>query len=85
MRSMDEKISSEVRDQIKKALMEHPLTVWQKVSRFLTPLTGAFGLVTLFYGFEALLGESALSLHPWWMVGLGAVLLLLTGSFFSKL
>ncbi len=82
---MDQKISAEVREQIKKALKEHPLTLWQKVSRFMTPLTGAFGLVTLFYGFEALLSESSLSLHPWWMVGLGAVLLLLTGSFFTKL
>lgn len=82
---MDDNISTEMREQLKRVLMEHPQTLWQKVSRFLTPLTGAFGLVTLFYGFEALIGESALATHPWWMVGVGAVLLLLTGSFFTKL
>ena len=80
-----DKMSAETRQQLQKLLLEHPQTLWEKASRFLTPLTGAFGLVTIFYGFEALLQNSVLAQHPWEMIALGSVLLLVTGSFFTKL
>lgn len=78
-------LPNEVRKQLQQVLIDHPRTFWQRARQLFTPLVGAFGLVTLFYGFEALLGQSFIALHPWWMVGLGTLLLLLTGSFFSKL
>jgi|GEM_PF-4003371 len=78
-------LPNEVRRQLQQILIDHPVTFWQRARKFFTPLVGAFGLVTLFYGFEALLGQSSFAAHPLWMVGLGTFLLLLTGSFFSKL
>lgn len=49
------------------------------------PLLGAFGLVSLLYGFEKLLDRTALVDQPWTLVLLGVFLLLLTGSFYNKL
>lgn len=77
-------LPSELRSQLQQLLLDRPLTFWQKTRRFLTPITAAFGLVTMSYGFEALLGHSVLQQHPGWMIGVGAVLLLITGSFFTK-
>lgn len=59
--------------------------IWQRVRQLITPLLGAFGLVSLFYGFEGVLSNTALVDQPIAMVVLGTLLLLLTGSFYSKL
>lgn len=51
----------------------------------LTPLLGAFGLVSLFYGLEKLLDRSAFADRPIEMIIFGMLILLLTGAYYRKL
>lgn len=51
----------------------------------LLPLLGSFGLVATFYGFEKLLDQTTFADQPLIMIGLGVVLLLLTGAAAKKL
>ena len=48
-------------------------------------LLSSFGLVSIFYGFEKILDQTALTDQPILMIGVGIVLLLATGSIANKL
>lgn len=69
-------------------LLSQEDTHWQKrLNRLpiVTPLLGAFGLVSTFYGFEKILDRTVLIEYPWFMLGMGVFLLLFTGVFYRKL
>lgn len=45
-----------------------------------------FGLVSVLYGFEKLIDQNKIfSDNPWFLLGMGLVILVITGSFFNKL
>lgn len=49
-------------------------------------LGGALGLVATFYGFEKLIDKYNLfANNPWLLMGMGLLLLAITGSFYNKL
>lgn len=52
----------------------------------LTGLTGAFGLVSLFYGFEHIIDKIPFLLdHPTLLVGIGLLCLFVSGQLYKKL
>ena len=51
----------------------------------LVPLLGTFGLVATFYGFEKFLDQTELVNHPFELIGVGVVILLITGAAAQKL
>ncbi|MBI4175052.1 hypothetical protein HY523_00360 [Candidatus Berkelbacteria bacterium] len=51
----------------------------------LIPLLATFGLVATFYGFEKFLDQTILVNHPFELIGIGVVILLITGAAAQKL
>lgn len=51
----------------------------------LAPLLGAFGVVAVLYGFEKIIDQTILARQPLILLGIGIVILLLTGAFYEKL
>lgn len=53
---------------------------------WLFAIAGAFGLVSLFYGFEKIIDQIAIFAdNPWILLATGLIILLITGSFYNKL
>lgn len=80
--------STEKQKQIIQEILDEKQAQWQKrLTRLplVGPLLASFGLASTFYGFEKLLDHTQLVGHPWILLTIGVLILLLTGAYYRKL
>lgn len=92
-------LTKEAFEAVKSKFNEEQLQVVQKLIRdndtisrrqfraaaLVTPLLGAFGLVSVLYGFEKLIDQTALGNQPIALLMVGVLVLVLTGAYYQKL